>query len=146
MNQQVMVSVEVAKIFATADVDIAARKPVCMASGRCCHFEEWGQLLYVTEVELMHFAQVHETQNILCLPQFFAQDMPQGCPFQAGKMCTVRAGRPLGCRVYFCDVDAKAWQNEVYEKYHAQLLAVHERFGVPYRYLEWREALRGMLP
>jgi hypothetical protein len=44
--------------------------------------------------------------------------------------------------VYFCDANAQGWQNEVYEKYHGQLKAVHERLGLAYRYVEWREALR----
>jgi Fe-S-cluster containining protein len=76
------------------------------------------------------------------LPQFFAREKVEGCPYQVDKMCTAREARPLGCRVYFCDSNAQSWQNEVYEKYHAQLKAVHERLGLPYRYVEWRAALR----
>ena len=60
-------------------------------------------------------------------------------------LCTAREARPLGCRIYFCDENAQAWQNDVYEKYHARLRAVHEEFGLPYRYLEWREALRELV-
>jgi Fe-S-cluster containining protein len=69
----------------------------------------------------------------------------EGCPYQINNLCTAREARPLGCRIYFCDENAKSWQNEVYEKYHAQLAAVHERFGVPYRYIEWRAALRELI-
>jgi hypothetical protein len=56
-------------------------------------------------------------------------------------MCTARQARPLGCRIYFCDENAQHWQNDVYEKYHARLTALHDSFGIPYQYMEWRIAL-----
>ena len=151
------ISAAVAEILAAVDVDVAARRPVCRASGRCCKFEEYGHRLYVTGVEMMHFAGVHvngEIKNlkseisngsVVSLPQFFATAEPKGCPYQIEGLCTAREARPLGCRIYFCDENAQAWQNEVYEKYHGQLRAVHERFGVPYRYMEWRAALQEMM-
>ena len=43
------------RVLAEADADIAARKPVCRASGRCCQFEKYGHRLYVTTAEVMHF-------------------------------------------------------------------------------------------
>ncbi len=139
-------------ILAAADADIAARKPVCQASGRCCKFEQYGHRLYVTAAELAHFAATianreprttsHEPRPPVSLPQFFAQPKPEGCPYQIDGLCTAREARPLGCRVYFCDENAQSWQNELYEHYHAQLTALHEKYGLPYRYLEWRAALR----
>src|SRR6476469_3290128 len=134
----------VGAILAEADADIAARRPVCRASGRCCRFEEYGHRLYVTAAEMVFFAK-HKTQNtkhetggqgaVVSLPQFFSVESPRGCPYQVEGLCTAREARPLGCRLYFCDENAQSWQNEVYEKYHAQLRAVHERFGLAYRYL-----------
>lgn len=150
------ISAAVAGILAAADADIAARRPICRASGRCCRFEEWGHRLYVTGVEALHFAavegagggnrelRIENKKSGVSLPQFFAREKVEGCPYQVGGLCTAREGRPLGCRVYFCDENSTAWQNEVYEKYHAQLKAVHARFGVAYEYMEWRAALREM--
>ncbi len=153
-------NIAVAQILATADADIAARKPVCISSGRCCHFEAWGHRLYVTAAEMIHFAQVHAPttanpkskigaahgdRKSVSLPQFFAQEQIEGCPYQIDNLCTAREARPLGCRIYFCDENAKSWQNEVYEKYHTQLAAAHEEFGLPYRYIEWRAALREIM-
>ena len=147
----------VAVILAEVDADIAARRPVCRSSGRCCRFEEYGHRMYVTGVEVEHFVRVHvrgkdERQKTkdekegprgrVSLPLFFARESPEGCPYQVNNLCTAREARPLGCRVYFCDENAQGWQNDVYEKYHAKLKALHEEFGVPYRYMEWREALR----
>jgi Fe-S-cluster containining protein len=149
---ELKISESVHAILAAADADIAARRPVCRSSGRCCHFETWGHRLYVTTAEMIHFASVQgpdagggtesiENQKSVSLPQFFSQPNPEGCPYQQGTLCTAREARPLGCRVYFCDENAQSWQNEVYEKYHAQLTALHERHGLPYRYIEWRTAL-----
>jgi Fe-S-cluster containining protein len=144
----------VAAILRDADADIAARKPVCKASGRCCKFEHYGHRLYVTAAEIIHFQQALVNKNSnsnardsngsaasVSLPQFFAQVKPEGCPYQIDGMCTARQARPLGCRIYFCDENAQHWQNDVYEKYHARLTALHDSFGIPYQYMEWRIAL-----
>jgi Fe-S-cluster containining protein len=149
-GQRRELSLAVAGVLAEAEVEIAGRGAVCRSSGRCCRFEEWGQRLYVTGVELAHFQEVGrrklevggEKKEGVSLEQFFAGGKVAGCPYQVGGLCTAREARPLGCRVYFCDAGAQGWQNEVYEKYHARLKEVHERFGVAYRYVEWREGLR----
>jgi len=151
-----LIAAAVADILRQADADIAARKPVCQASGRCCKFEQFGHRLYVTQAELLHFqSRIHfqhsefSIQNSpaksVSLPQFFAQDQPQGCPYQIDGLCTARDARPLGCRIYFCDANAQSWQNDVYEKYHAQLTALHQTFGLPYAYMEWRAALKTLV-
>ena len=46
--------------------------------------------------------------------------------------------------MFFCDASAAAWQNEQYERFHADLKRLHERLGVPYFYVEWRQALRAL--
>jgi hypothetical protein len=148
-------SAAVAHILANADADIAAHKPACRNSGRCCRFEEYGHRLYVTSAELLHFAHTHVAPPASCplpapthaisLPQFFSSDAPRGCPYQIDNLCTAREARPLGCRVYFCDASAQSWQNELYEKYHSQLVALHDQFQLSYCYLEWRAALRELM-
>lgn len=160
-TKEAEIAESVGAILHEADLDIAARRPVCRASGRCCKFEEYGHRLYVTAAEVVHFEQARrdseETDEVqlatiaraaagrISLPQFFASEAPRGCPYQVDGLCTAREARPLGCRVYFCDENAQSWQSEVYEKYHKQLAAVHERFGLAYRYIEWRAALREMV-
>ena len=144
----------VAKILREDDADIAARKPVCRSSGRCCKFEQYGHSLFVTQAELILFAQTiqgdllrsefsiqNSPAKFISLPQFFAQPKPEGCPYQIDGLCTARDARPLGCRIYFCDENAQHWQAEVYEKYHSQLKALHQTFNIPYVYMEWRAAL-----
>lgn len=139
-------------VYAEADCDISSRNPICKNSGRCCKFESYGHLLYVTAIELIAFSgigtgvkrEVAELpqKGVVSLKQFFAGERAEGCPYQIGGMCTAREGRPLGCRIYFCDENAQHWQNEVYEKYHTKLKKLHEDFGIEYRYIEWRAGLR----
>jgi len=143
MANTVEISRAVGEILAQADAEIVERKPVCRASGRCCRFEEFGHRLYVTEAEMVHF-KVHQGELDI-LRRFFTTDQVRGCPYQVEGLCVAREGRPLGCRVYFCDPNAQVWENELYERYHAMLRAVHEKFGVAYRYLEWRAALRELV-
>jgi Fe-S-cluster containining protein len=66
-----------------------------------------------------------------------------GCPFQVRNLCGVHAIKPLGCRVYFCDKSAQAWQGELSERLLGEIRGIHDRFAVPYRYGEWR-AMLGM--
>jgi Fe-S-cluster containining protein len=149
--------------------EIEQRRPVCVASGRCCRFEEYGHRLFVTTMELAAF--VHELGLVispspgtpgegrgggvifkrsaeeehaptLTLPRSTGRgDKAGGCPFQVGKLCGVHAIRPFGCRIFFCDPTAQDWQQEQYERFHRELKALHERLGVAYFYMEWRMAL-----
>lgn len=152
MGKREALAAEVGAVLADADADIAARRPVCRASGRCCHFEAYGHRLYVTAAELVYFESRVERGKLdaeggtakVSLPQFFAGEKVEGCPYQVGGLCTEREARPLGCRIYFCDANAQGWQAEVYETYHQRLRALHEKHDLPYAYLEWRDALRSL--
>jgi hypothetical protein len=129
-RREVVAAVEA--VYAEVAAEITKRQPVCVISGRCCRFEEYGHRLFVTTMELAAFVASH--------PQIPEPDL--GCPFQVGKLCGVHQIRPFGCRMFYCDPAAQHWQNEVYERFHATLKRLHERFAVPYAYLEWRESLR----
>lgn len=128
----------VARVYADLQREIDARRPICSASGRCCRFEEYGHRLYVTTLELAAF--------VAGLPeQPTATDWDgTGCPFQRQKLCSVHAIRPFGCRMFFCDATSTAWQNECYERFHAQLKRLHVQLDVPYFYVEWRQALTAL--
>jgi hypothetical protein len=47
----------------------------------------------------------------------------------------------MGCRVFFCEPGAEAWQRETYERFHRRMQKLHETHGLAYRYMEWRAAL-----
>lgn len=115
------------------------RKPRCEQSGRCCRFEAFGHLLFVTPVELIGFRERLATP----VGVWDGTAMPS-CPFQQDGLCSVHRARPFGCRVYFCDPTATDWQREQYEAFHDQIKNLHARFDVPYLYVEWREALKAL--
>src|SRR5947207_7088495 len=45
----------VADLYADLQAEIDARRPLCTASGRCCHFDAFGHRLFVTTMELAAF-------------------------------------------------------------------------------------------
>lgn len=125
---------EVDAIYGRFEVERAERKPVCDRSGKCCRFESYGHRLFVSTLEVARFlsgvgATSSETWD------------GTGCPFQVHGACGAHTIRPFGCRVYFCDPTSTDWQQAQYERFHAQIRELHERLGVPYLYVEWREAL-----
>lgn len=131
------VALAVSGLYREIGREIDIRRPRCEMSGRCCRFEEFGHRLYVTTLELAAFVRklpgvVHERND---------RD-PTGCPFQSGRVCTVHAIRPFGCRIFFCDATSTQWQQALYETFHARLKQLHEQLDVPYAYLEWRQALK----
>lgn len=155
---------ELEDVYARLSDEVAERRPVCDASGRCCNFEAWGHRLYVTGLEAAYtvsrlraapadaHGHVERTESI-SLPQL--NDTPVelsaatleaarqrgGCPFQVGRFCGAHAIRPLGCRVYYCDPAAQDWQQDLSERLLAEIRAIHNRHRVEYRYGEWRDML-----
>lgn len=127
-------------IYQELEREVAALKPTCWLSGKCCKFETYGHKLYITGLEVAYaLAQLDPPMRAF----LDAADLPQmdGCPFQVKGLCGIHALRPLGCRVYFCDPSAQHWQSDVYERYLAKLRALHGLHALEYRYLEWRAAL-----
>lgn len=118
---------------------IEARRPVCDASGRCCNFKQHGHLLYVTGLEAAYLvARRAERHTISDVESAIERG---DCPFLIGKMCDAHAIKPSGCRIYFCDPTAQEWQHDLYERSAKMLRELHDRFGIEYRYGEWRSLL-----
>jgi hypothetical protein len=124
-------------LYVELDAEIAQRRPVCLNRGVCCDFERYGHRLYVTAVELAYF--------IASAGGPLRAGGPAGdCPYHKSGVCVARAGRPAGCRIFFCDPDAQDWQGPLTERILVRLQEVGSRFGVPYAYVEWRSSLRAL--
>jgi Fe-S-cluster containining protein len=121
-------------VYEKLEAEVATQRPLCVLSGRCCRFDEFGHRLFVTTMELAVF--------LSDLPVKDWPTNPAGCPFQVGKMCGVHGIRPFGCRMFFCDETSTDWQRQAYERFHGEIKRLHETHQVPYVYLEWRDALR----
>ena len=70
-----------------------------------------------------------------------AIDLTGPCMFQVDKLCTIHSVRPMGCRLFYCQPGTEAWQQDLYEELHDRVKQLHERFGQPYEYMEWRAGL-----
>ena len=117
---------KVLELYAEVDRDVAAAGPVCIASGRCCRFKEYGHTLFLSNLE----AEV----LLAGAPPYEQPVTSDFCPFQKENLCTAREPRPLGCRVYYCDPNYQETGTQISEKYVRRLkdLAVAE--GVPWHY------------
>src|SRR5436853_7876946 len=100
-------------LYAEVDREVAAAGPVCVASGRCCRFKEYGHTLFVSNLE----AEV----LLASAPAYEKPVSADFCPFQKDKLCTAREPRPLGCRVYYCDPSYQETGSRITEKYLRRL-------------------------
>ncbi len=151
---------ELDAFFGQLDQRIADHQPVCRNRGVCCKFGAFGHKLYVTTLELAYFQARHAdrlgehsappAQEDQRAAGFSLRGLAiienaatanQSCPYQQNGQCTTREGRPLGCRVFFCESADEGWQSELTEWALARLREMHERFDVPYVYSEWLSAL-----
>jgi hypothetical protein len=117
---------KVLEIYAEADREVADAGPVCVASGRCCRFKEFGHVLFLSSLEA--------TVLLAGAPDYQAPVSADFCPFQKGTLCTAREPRPLGCRVYFCDPAYQPRSHEITEKYLRRMKELAEAQGIPWRY------------
>lgn len=128
----------VLEIYREADREVAAAGPVCVASGRCCRFKEYGHTLFVSNLE----ADV----LLAGAPPYDRPVSPDFCPFQKGNLCTAREPRPLGCRVYFCDPAYQETGHAISEKYLRRLKELAEESGTGWLYAPLRQFLNAAGP
>jgi Fe-S-cluster containining protein len=129
---------KVLELYREVDAAVAAAGPVCVASGRCCRFKEYGHVLYLSNLEadvLLAGAPPYETP----VSEAF-------CPFQKENLCTAREPRPLGCRVYYCDPTYQETGNQITETYLARLKNLARENGVEWRYAPLHEFLNAAEP
>src|SRR5207247_2459943 len=117
---------QVLELYHEVDQAVTAAGPVCVASGRCCRFKEWGHVLYLSNLEaevLLADAPTYETPV-----------SAEFCPFQKDNLCTAREPRPLGCRIYFCDPTYQERSQQITETYLGKLKALALEHGTEWQY------------
>jgi len=124
---------KVLEIYREADAAVASAGPVCVASGRCCRFKEYGHVLYLSNLEA----------GVLLgsAPPYEQPVSDEFCPFQQDRLCTAREPRPLACRVHFCDPAYQETGNRITETFLARLKALATEHGVAWRYAPLHEFL-----
>ena len=116
----------VLEIYHVADAEVRAAAPVCIASGRCCRFAEYGHTLFLSSLE----AEVLLDQA----PPWDGPVSADFCPFQKGNLCTAREPRPLACRVYFCDPAYQETGAAISETGFRRLKELANEFDLGWRY------------
>ena len=120
------VRAQVLDIYREVDREVAAAGPVCVASGRCCRFKEYGHTLFLSKLE----AEV----LLESAPPYTGPVSGEFCPFQKDNLCTAREPRPLGCRIYFCDPAYQETAATISEKYLTRLKELARERNQPWRY------------
>jgi Fe-S-cluster containining protein len=116
----------VLELYTEVDAAVAAAGPVCVASGRCCRFKEYGHTLFVSNLE----ADV----LLAAAPPYDRPVSGDFCPFQGGNLCTAREPRPLGCRIYYCDPAYQETGSRISEEYLSRLKRIADESGTGWRY------------
>jgi len=116
----------VLEMYRDVDREVAAAGPVCVASGRCCRFKEYGHTLFLSNLEA----------DVLLrdAPPYEGPVSSDFCPFQKGNLCTAREPRPLGCRIYYCDPKYQDTGAALSEKYLHRLKRLADEAGIPWLY------------
>jgi len=123
-------------VYRGLDDAVAAAGPVCLVSGLCCRFEEYGHTL---------FASAPEIAVLLADAPPPSRPLDEGatCPWQDGQgRCTAREARPLGCRVYFCDPSYQDRAPILAERAIAGLKRVVDELDLPWDYAPLHRHLR----
>jgi Fe-S-cluster containining protein len=126
---------QVLELYREVDGAVAAAGPVCIASGRCCRFKEYGHTLFLSNLEaevLLADAPPYEAARVTA----------DFCPFQQGNLCTAREPRPLGCRVYYCDPNYQDTCSDISETYLRRLKELAVTNGVSWHYAPLHHFLR----
>ena len=116
----------VLELYREVDAAVAAAGPVCIASGRCCRFKEYGHTLFLSNLEAEVLLEAAPSYDTPVTADF--------CPFQKDKLCTAREPRPLGCRVYFCDPKYQETGQHISETFIRRLKLLAEELGVDWQY------------
>ncbi len=123
--------------YGQLDAEINAHNPECTNRGICCRFAEFGHSLFVTSAELAYF--IARTAAPLLVPPDRSC-----CPYQREGMCTARAARPAGCRIFYCSCVDDDWPGELTEQALRHLADLGLQYRLPYYYAEWTDCLRQM--
>ena len=128
----------VLEVYREADAAVAAHGPVCIASGCCCRFKEYGHTLFLSNLEAGVL--------LSAAPGYERPVSSDFCPFQKNNLCTAREPRPLGCRVYFCDPDYQESSHEITETYLRKLKELAAEHSVPWQYAPLHHFLNSAPP
>ena len=120
-------------LYAEVDAFVERSRAVCIARGVCCRFEEAGHELFSTGLEADYAASLK--------PVAPPPEAAGRCAYHVAGRCTARAGRPLGCRTYFCDANTSSVLEEAHEHFLRGIRVIETETGYPTSYARFPELL-----
>lgn len=136
MTNDLLIAEKVAEIYEWLDSEIEKNKALlgkCSGCGRCCDFEGFDHLLFVTSPELVFLKQNLKDKKIKTM-------QASRCPYNEQGKCTIYSFRFSGCRVFYCKGN-RDFQNELSESAVAKLKSLCEQFDIHYYYADLKTAL-----
>ncbi|MFQ5863060.1 MAG: hypothetical protein ACE5IC_08040 [Candidatus Brocadiales bacterium] len=114
------------KIYRDLDEELSTLAPPCKACGKCCHFQEYGHALYVSDIEVGYMLD-----NVGWPKTVIKKEV---CPYLFNNKCTIRECRPLACRIFYCQEDWRTTSSDIYEKYHRKIKDLCVANGIEWNY------------
>jgi hypothetical protein len=105
----------------------------CDACGKCCDFEAYGHLLFVTTAEIIYLAENIGDSKLKPMPT-------SRCPYNIDGICTIYEYRFTGCRIFCCRGDSD-FQYRLSESVISKLKSIFTKLNIPYRYMPLKTAL-----
>jgi len=140
MTNDLSIAEKVAEIYEWLDSEIEKNKALlgqCSACGRCCDFENFDHLLFVTSPELVFLKQKIKDEKIKTMQN-------SRCPYNEQGKCTIYPFRFSGCRIFFCKGN-RDFQNELSELTNQKFKKLCEQHNQPYSYCDLKTALNTTL-
>ena len=135
----------VAQLYREVEEQVGELEVICRRCGKCCRFEEFGQELLASTVEVGYlWAWLRKQPSKLKkVPAGKTEWNHKLCPFLEDQSCAAREVRALGCRVFFCQAQEpkKEQMENMYESFHKRIVELHKQRGLGYHYLGWGEAM-----
>ena len=134
-------ALKVIQIYNSLDTEIQNNKNLsgkCIGCGKCCDFEKFGHLLFVTTPELVFLLENLGKEKIKSMDNAV-------CPYNEKGKCTIYPLRFASCRIFFCkgDNDFQSRLSEISVKKFKSLCI---EFSIPYIYSDLKAALNINLP
>ena len=136
MTDDLLLAEKVSEIYEWLDLQIENNKALigpCSCCGRCCDFESFDHLLFVTSPELVFLKQNLGSEKIKKM-------LTNKCPYNKQGKCSIHSLRFAACRIFFCKGNAD-FQSQLSESAVAKLKSLCEQFNIPYYYAGLKTAL-----
>jgi Fe-S-cluster containining protein len=127
---------ELSKLYKELDEVLSEQAPECRACGQCCHFEDFGHVLYASSLEVDYLLRGAGSPK--------RPIKKEVCPYLVDNLCTAREHRTLGCRLFFCQEGWQTTSQDIYETYYRRIKELAIKYQLEWYYAPMVSALGGL--